>query len=783
MGAELKWNTSAWNATAGVAERLASNKMAMAAGDQISDAFGNAYKSYSDNLQDNEKRKDAGSTANIIEQIRNGKVPDKTGLGYDGMAVTNAAEKYRRDELALGLQRATAGRAAAAEGRAAAKFSLQKAGKWNPDGSTPGGGGVEDTSFNNTLIKILNDDNAVTPATPTKEVAVNASTPLEKQIAVAQANIPIAEGGSNPVASTLSNDTTSMLMATANENEQIMPAVEPSLEGLSPEVLAMNANANAFPEGFSRDNAFPHTATLDNKYVENPPVISGQENLSAEPKVVPEPTDLVTPAVEKEYVPELVTKAQVTMDPFQKKIKSYQDKINKLRTVGITMKRGKGSGLNSSKLTAAINAMKTKINNVTNSKDYKQAESILNAQLKMDAEKAVNEVPKTWKQDLTTRSNEIYNNAALDKRFDSVELGADGSVDISKVNDAKKKYNKDIAGFEKVNQVKSGAIQTINKEVAAMKDKALKNGEEVPESWVETELMKKYNEAGLDLTSNRNLLLVQTGRDYIDQGLNRDRKYFRSDGFKLEALNNKMSKEDARQSFLLEEQMKYNPKSAEAKKIDRRITASVKRQKLLANRATYTGKKITQTQDIKKGVLEEKTRKFVTELGTSKEYEKIVNKRGTLGGKKRELRALAMSKAKEAGLKYDPKELESQISALSKSIPTDEEISEKTGFTKDGIAMRKKVVSEFGKTDFDRLNSEERDKVIQIISGVRAAKPNRSLEQIVLDLKTSDVYDARPWYTWNDSDDGKAWSKPELNWTRGNKVDIILDEINAKQEK
>ena len=295
--------------------------------------------------------------------------------------------------------------------------------------------------------------------------------------------------------------------------------------------------------------------------------------------------------------------------------------------------------------------------------------------------------------------------------------------------------------------------------------------------------MKAYSDNGITLDENRNLALVEIGRDYIDKGLNRDRKYFRSDGFKIEALNNKISKEDARQSFLYDEQMKYNPGSAEAKRIDRRITASLKRQKLLTSRVAYTGKKITQTHDIKKGMQEQKTRDFVTSLGTSKEYEKIISSRGAIGIKKRKLRALAMSKAKKAGLKYDPKELESQISALSKSIPTDDEISEKTGFTKDGSAMRPKVEKAFGKTDFGRLDSSERDKVVQIITGVRAAKPDMSMQQIVSALKSSDVYDSEPWYTWSDSDDEKSWSKPELNWTSGNKVDILLNEINARSKK
>ena len=73
----------------------------------------------------NAEESSKSNTASIIDQIRDGKTPVKEGF-YKGMTVSDAKEKYKRDQIALGFRQRAEGRAVAAAGRARAGRAAQQ---------------------------------------------------------------------------------------------------------------------------------------------------------------------------------------------------------------------------------------------------------------------------------------------------------------------------------------------------------------------------------------------------------------------------------------------------------------------------------------------------------------------------------------------------------------------------------------------------------------------------------------------------------------------------------
>jgi len=119
-----KWTASRWDANAGVAEaRLASSMMAHG-NSGMEDALSSVLKQHTANSDQNAKSKSAANTANIIEQIRAGKTPERTGI-YNAAAIADASYENQKYRTAQAFKQRAEARsiASASRARAAAKTS------------------------------------------------------------------------------------------------------------------------------------------------------------------------------------------------------------------------------------------------------------------------------------------------------------------------------------------------------------------------------------------------------------------------------------------------------------------------------------------------------------------------------------------------------------------------------------------------------------------------------------------------------------------------------------
>jgi len=115
----------------------------------------------------NALNKQKANTGAIIDEIRSGKIPNKEGF-YDSGLISNAKEKYKRDEIALDFKRRAEARAIAAAKRAAETHRASMRGNTLND------------QLNTIDEQILNIGKTPTPEPTATNTAV---TPVEKVIA------------------------------------------------------------------------------------------------------------------------------------------------------------------------------------------------------------------------------------------------------------------------------------------------------------------------------------------------------------------------------------------------------------------------------------------------------------------------------------------------------------------------------------------------------------------------------------------------------------------------
>jgi len=120
---DVKWNNvTTGSENAGMGYALQGSRLQTDATKYLDNEL-TKYKAMQD---ENTKSQSASNTADIIEQIRSGKTPERTGF-YDGGAIAEAKYGYEKDQQALAFKRRAEQRAIAAAGRAAASHRASMA--------------------------------------------------------------------------------------------------------------------------------------------------------------------------------------------------------------------------------------------------------------------------------------------------------------------------------------------------------------------------------------------------------------------------------------------------------------------------------------------------------------------------------------------------------------------------------------------------------------------------------------------------------------------------------
>ena len=129
---QLTWNNvTAGDENAGQAYGLQASKLQLGATDPLMKELAK----YNTTQDANVKSQSEANTASIIEQIRAGKTPERTGF-YNGGAISEAKYGYEKDQQALAFKRRAEGRAIAAAGRAAAAHRQRMRGASSSASST-----------------------------------------------------------------------------------------------------------------------------------------------------------------------------------------------------------------------------------------------------------------------------------------------------------------------------------------------------------------------------------------------------------------------------------------------------------------------------------------------------------------------------------------------------------------------------------------------------------------------------------------------------------------------